>query len=235
MATPGGTTPSTGRTVAITATVTVLIVALLIGGWAMFFRGSGDDPSATATPSTTTTPSASPSSDIRTDGSADGCLGGPDAQTAVLQAQKDAAPTAKGAVEFAAAFVRWGVFYPRGDESADSRVIAATTQGQIRSKLTQKGALSQTPAGVKGRWWADTSDAHYKVVRFAGESAQIDLWVTQRAEVNGEAKKTVTGGRYELRRTGSGQWVGSSVTTPNGWKNVLDSGFPGTQSFAGGC
>jgi len=120
------TAPPTRRTWPWIVGAAILIGALIIAG-AVYFGSQRD----TATPSpepTTPIASSTPSpSTTPVDAEPTGCLGGETRDAAmVLAAQKAASHTSSGAVEYAAAFVRWIHQYPY-PSSDDADSVAAST------------------------------------------------------------------------------------------------------------
>lgn len=126
--------------VAVVAAVAIVIAVLLVVPNLRTKVVIGPTPSPTPTASTAT-PAAAPS----------GCLGGSARDAAMLtSAQQEASHTTTGAVEVAAAFVRWTFRHPTptADEAnqASASIIASTASDSFKN-LAASAAANPNPSG----------------------------------------------------------------------------------------
>lgn len=151
--------------VGILAVVVVIIAAI---GISNALTNGGNAPAATPTASKTSTPAS--------DSAPTGCLGGSNRDNAMLLAAQKAAPhTANGAVDFAAAVVRWTLRHPTAsvdDANAVAPKIIASDAADTFKDLGAAVAANPNPSGgavadgtdfyvstAPGVWYVDKQSA----------------------------------------------------------------------------
>jgi hypothetical protein len=156
--------------IAILAISGVIIgVSIANGTW-------GNGAASTATP--TSSPAATESPDL---GDPSGCLGGPERNSAMLLTASDDAPFDKvGAVDFAAAFVRWvqRYPYPSADEAAEVQRAALASESftsDLAQYLADKPDLSGGIVAPGENYYMNTVPGVWYVESFEGESAVVSI------------------------------------------------------------
>lgn len=219
----------------------VLVVVVLVVTALKLGSGDGEDAAGQGSTDQESKASSSPASKGNTGsaagndkGGADGCLGGPDAATAVVEAQRVAPLTAPGAAAFVATFNRWSDFTPRVDNARDQKIVKTVMRGPTKKTYEDAGYIAQAPEGATQGWTETAVNSHYRIVASEPTRAVVDVWLRQHV-MKGEKEQTYTvGNRTELRAK-DGHWFVWKVNVPADWRRVADDDFRGTQTFSEGC
>jgi hypothetical protein len=131
------------------AAIAIVIVGLIVAFVAINLNQHPAHPEASNTPTPTRTQppaEAAPS----------GCLGGPDRDAAMLLAAQKAAPhTTTGAIEVAAAMVRWSFRYPSPSTAEDNQISAAIISDSATAAFRDLAGASQKNPNLSGGAVAD--------------------------------------------------------------------------------
>jgi len=203
-------------------------VALVVAGGVWYVNRPGDAPTEP-----TAAPSASPST-APVDGDPTGCLGG-DARDAamVLAAQAEAPHTSNGAVEVAAALVRWSRRYPVPSQEEASLVQAALIAPEAGYDLASTFAgdpnlsASLVPNGEE--FYLSTVPGVWNLEAYAGEIARVSVGTG--VVVNGELHPTFRiSTMYTLVWTDAG-WIVTAANPPRPTEELFSIGT----GFTEGC
>jgi hypothetical protein len=203
--------------------VSAIIAALTVTVW----NREGTQPSASPTPTAKmgTTPDAEPT----------GCLGGTKRDAAMVLAAQQAAPhTSNGAIEVAAAFVRWLNQYPYPSETDIAAIEAAGIASDAPTKdLVEFFASSPNLSGGLvddgTDYYLSTLPGVYHLEASAPDDVTASIGTA--LAIDGELSPTLKGSI-----TVTMKWEGDS------WKFVSSEGTRSTeelysigQPFSGGC
>jgi hypothetical protein len=142
------TTPPRRRWPWITAIV-IIVVAIIVALVTINLNQHLARPEASNTPTPTRTQPAAEATPT-------GCLSGPDRDAAMLLAtQKDAPHTTTGAIEVAAAMVRWSFRYPSPSIAEDNEISAAIISKSATPAFRDLARASQSNPNLSGGAVAD--------------------------------------------------------------------------------
>lgn len=211
----------------------VVIIAVVA---AVIFAVTASRGDATAAPTASATVSAAtPSGTNTTDAAPTGCLGGPNRDAAmVLAAQKAAPHISNGAVEFAAAFVRWAYQYPYPSSSDATEVSRVAVAPNAPTK--DLAAFFATKPNVTGGLVPDDTEYYRTTVPGVW---YLDSYSNATADVSIGTGVVIKGA---LNPTVRGSITVTVAWSTNGWQFVTSAGKRTTEqlydvgtAFSGGC
>jgi hypothetical protein len=162
-----------------------LVVVVLIFGLTYYFgsrTGVHSNPAETVPPASSAAPTE-PASTSAADPAPTGCLGGEIRDAAmVLAAQKAAPHTSNGAVEVAAALVRWAYQYPYPSASDADQVSEAIVSSQAPANFRDLAAFYASNPNVSGGLVPDgvnysmsTVPGVWHLESYSGDSAEVSI------------------------------------------------------------
>lgn len=147
-----------------------LCAALIFAGGAVWWTQRDDaTPSSPSTKSPTAEPSATPTNTVQP---ADGCLGGPDPEKAVLVAHDTAPITGDGAAAFLATYFRWHFLAPKSDPTTPITEKVWVADLDAKSKLPTTEELQENGLVSFG---LTLVNMHYRVEEFTGDRATVAM------------------------------------------------------------
>ena len=212
--------------VGLLAVVIVIVAAI---GITTTLNHSASTP--TSSPTTTKTSTAAP------DAAPTGCLGGTNRDNTMLLAAQKAAPhTTNGAVDFAAAVVRWTLRHPTATVAEANQIAPLIIASDASSTFKDLGAAVQQNQNPSGGAVADGTDFYVSTapgVWYVDKSSTNEVTVSIGAgyviagALNPQLRTTTT---YDLQWEGGG-WHVRSGSLAHTTEELFKIGTP----FNGGC
>lgn len=205
------------------------IAALVVAGGIWYAANLPDKaPILIGTPSPVTPP---PSSD---DVQPTGCMGGDIRDAAmVLAAQKAAPHTSNGAVEFAAAFVRWmGQFpVPTQEEAGtiQSAVVAPDSEYDLPAFLAKNPNVSGSLVPDETPFYVSTVPGVWNLESYSDDSARVSIGTG--IVINGELHPTFRLSSTYTLEWGNAGWMVLEANQPRPTEEL----FPLGSGFTEGC
>lgn len=213
--------------IAAAIVIALVLILALTGG----FGSARSDATKTSTPTPRVTVTST------ADAAPTGCLGGKTRDAAMLHAAQKAAPhTSSGAVEFAAALVRWTFRSPvaspaeadevsqfaiASDASASFKDLAA----QVASNPNPSGGM--VPDGTP--WYLSTIPGVWNLESYAGDTATVTIGTAY--VVNGALSPTLRASSTFTVKWENGGWHLLSGEYRRTTQELFSIGTP----FTGGC
>ncbi|TPW78044.1 hypothetical protein [Schumannella soli] len=217
--------------IAAVAIIALAIAAAVIAGT---IRASESDPTIAPTD---TSASPKPSASATADAEPTGCLGGDTRDADMLLAAQKAAPhTSNGAVEVAAAAMRWMYQYPVPSDdqiaSASPKLFASSASAQFRDLSAAYAKTSNPSAGVveNGKtFYISTIPGVWHLESYTDTTATVS--VGGGYVVDGELSP-----QLRFATTSTWKWEDGSWRLESGeFKRAVDDLYSIGTTFTGGC
>jgi hypothetical protein len=158
----------------------VVVVALIVGVTVFYNSRTDGRIIATTAPTSSTAPTATAGG---ADAAPTGCLGGEARDAAMIMAAQKAAPhTSNGAVEVAAALVRWSYQFPYPSPEDADQVGAAVVSSKAPESFRDLRAFYATNPNVSGGMVADgieyslsTVPGVWHLESYSGDEAEVSI------------------------------------------------------------
>jgi hypothetical protein len=160
-----------------------IVVAALIVGVSIYYRDTPTGPVTDATPVATSSATPTGAATIGADPAPTGCLGGNGRDAAmVIAAQKAAPHTSNGAVEVAAALVRWAYRYPYPSSEDATAVANAIVSNEAPANFKDLAGFYATNPNVSGGLVGDgvnyslsTVPGVWHLESYSGDEAEVSV------------------------------------------------------------
>ena len=211
----------------------LVTIAAIIAVATVYFGGRTNP----AAPNAVATPTSSPASEIpvAVDAAPTGCLGGPDRTAAmVLAAQQTAPHTTNGAIEVAAAYVRWLNQYPYPSTAdADAVSLAGLAQGAPTKDI--RGFFATNP-NLSGGLVPDSTSFYLSTVPGVwhlekASEEEVVATIGAGLVIEGALSPTLKGSITVTLNWEDGQWKFDSSVGTRTTQDLYSIGTP----FTGGC
>jgi len=215
----------------VAGVVVVIVLLVLILALTGGFTGAQNAARSTGTPSPRTTATSSANKKPT------GCLGGKERDAAmVLAAQKAAPHTSSGAVEFAAALVRWTfrspVAAPVEADEVSRFAIASDASGAFKNLAAQIEGTPNPSGGMvpDGKpWYLSTVPGVWNLESYAGNTATVTIGSAY--VVDGALSPTLRASSTFTLKWENGGWHLLSGEYRRTTQELFSIGTP----FTGGC